>query len=749
VWSLRSGAVTYDPHASAVPHQSSHDDFDSTDLAESAAPFPDPDAIKQQSFSETHHGYDPDEVHAFLVTVAESLHDAYGREAALTLRVADLQRALDDAEHRASTAEHEAIQVAEDAAAIVEGNGVASLDRLDEGELAVLVGEETAKVLAAARNAASGIVTNAERTASQMRNKAGRDAERLVGEAQEASEATAREADAEAERRLTEADTAIGLARADAERRAAEIVAAAEASVADVQADANHRLEVAAMDAAAIVDEANIQARAVRDQAEVDARALVAEAHAMRARMLEELLRRRKLLRQQVEQLQAGRDRLALAFGVVHESMVTIDLELGGVLADARAQAEAAVARVEMSADSGAPEVQAMIDVSREAAGLDPGATEDLVSASEHDPSGSESSTTGDLEQRTLAVDEAASLFSLLKVESTVEGEASHPGPGSSPDSRQAEDLTPPRDASTPESDEPPCAGSEAEPDTTTGAASDEPEAVPTAGSGTDGETDIGTHTGSTHTGSTHPDALGDAAEPVPVQGSPISDTDDVANLCQELTGELTRAVGRRMKRLLTDEQNELLDAVRKARPLPSLEELLSVEAEHERRYAEAAVPALRRAAVAGQELLGMLAETRHGEPGTSASTVSPTGDRDSAQQVRAAAPINIVDLAAVLAVDVVSPLRQRLEQCMSGPGAQTLRAAPAAGHSGATKAERRSASDQLSGDVRLAYREIRNRNVDTAAAEAVRDAVARGVQASVADSETTRAAEILAVLAT
>ena len=63
------------------------------------------------------------------------------------------------------------------------------------------------------------------------------------------------------------------------------------------------------------------------------------------------------------------------------------------------------------------------------------------------------------------------------------------------------------------------------------------------------------------------------------------------ARLGDALLDELTRPVVRRMKRLLTDEQNEVLDAVRRRRPLPSLDELLAPVAEHERRYAEATVP--------------------------------------------------------------------------------------------------------------------------------------------------------------
>src|SRR5262249_45350739 len=96
-----------------------------------------------------------------------------------------------------------------------------------------------------------------------------------------------------------------------------------------------------------------------------------------------------------------------------------------------------------------------------------------------------------------------------------------------------------------------------------------------------------------------HRDEPDDAAPSPPMEPEPAATSDDDVHLDDRfdptpsrdaLLDELTRPVVRRMKRSLTDEQNEVLDAVRRRRPLPSLDELLSTVAEHERRYAEATV---------------------------------------------------------------------------------------------------------------------------------------------------------------
>ena len=71
---------------------------------------------------------------------------------------------------------------------------------------------------------------------------------------------------------------------------------------------------------------------------------MVAEAQKVRERMLNDLARRRKAFRQQIERLQAGRDRLLAAYDVVRETLDVATEELHVALPEARLAAESAVA---------------------------------------------------------------------------------------------------------------------------------------------------------------------------------------------------------------------------------------------------------------------------------------------------------------------------------------------------------------------------------------------------------------------
>jgi hypothetical protein len=63
--------------------------------------------------------------------------------------------------------------------------------------------------------------------------------------------------------------------------------------------------------------------------------------------------------------------------------------------------------------------------------------------------------------------------------------------------------------------------------------------------------------------------------------------------------------LARQLKRVLADEQNDVLDRLRRTKTLPSLGDLLGAEGDHAQRYRDAAVEQLRIAALAGVESLG------------------------------------------------------------------------------------------------------------------------------------------------
>ena len=131
-------------------------------------------------------------------------------------------------------------------------NGVSSPGVLDEETVMRVLGEETARVLTAAREAAQ-----------QMRLRASESADRIV-----------REATADATRIRNDAEIEVSRQRADA-------IADAEAEI---------------------------------ELAKQQGREMVAEARAYREKVLSELSRRRELAREQIEHLIHHRDRLATAF---------------------------------------------------------------------------------------------------------------------------------------------------------------------------------------------------------------------------------------------------------------------------------------------------------------------------------------------------------------------------------------------------------------------------------------------------
>jgi hypothetical protein len=107
------------------------------------------------------------------------------------------------------------------------------------------------------------------------------------------------------------------------------------------------------------------------------------------------------------------------------------------------------------------------------------------------------------------------------------------------------------------------------------------------------------------------------------------------------------RGLGRVLKRLLSEEQNELLDTVRRADALPALDAVLGDTEAHAVRYAGAARAELRDAAYAGAHLLGTPA----------AGTERPDVD----------------DLAAELGVAVIVPLREQLAACWADADADVV----------------------------------------------------------------------------
>ena len=197
-------------------------------------------SVAEASFSSARRGYHPDEVRAFLTSVAAELSRLHERERQLEAELRDAQ--------------------------LVRTSPAAELD--DE-TVAAMLGEETLRVLQTARESASQIKTRAEESAA-----------RIMREAHDEANRVRQDAEVEAARKRHDAS-------ADAE---------AEVALAKQQG-----------------------------------REMVNEARAYRERVLADLERRTKLARQQIEELRQGRERLLQVFERARLVAVDVTTELQAI----------------------------------------------------------------------------------------------------------------------------------------------------------------------------------------------------------------------------------------------------------------------------------------------------------------------------------------------------------------------------------------------------------------------------------
>ncbi|MBP7632236.1 MAG: DivIVA domain-containing protein, partial [Acidimicrobiales bacterium] len=134
-------------------------------------PLFEPDAVAGKSFTQARRGYEPDEVRAFLLSVASQIREA-------KLRYEDMERRLVEVERRAADPKD-----------------------LDETAVTQLLGEETARVLETARNAAADIRNRAE-TAAVAREAEITERDRATREAADQYSEQVRTAADEADRRI-------------------------------------------------------------------------------------------------------------------------------------------------------------------------------------------------------------------------------------------------------------------------------------------------------------------------------------------------------------------------------------------------------------------------------------------------------------------------------------------------------------------------------------------------------------------
>ena len=500
------------------------------------------DDVARHTFASVRRGFDPAEVRDYLESIATGLRGMAEREQ-------ELLSALADAEHRAA-------------------NPV-----IDEATLTAAVGKETARVLQSAHDASAEMVANAEAEASRMLTEATETSERLVTEATEVSEQAQARADALLAERLAEAEAASTALQVRTEQQVS-----------------------------AALDKVRTDAEELTERARAEGRVMVEEAQALRARVLADLSRRRKVLHAQIDQLRAGRERLAETVNDVRRAVEAIAEDVFHAENEARLAAEVAGREAAARPDEGTPEELAALLLAEEAeagghaeatgegaepeSGSGPGAEAPAASGAGADGDADVADTgvvdAGDSTAAPPPVEQVDALFARLRA-------AQDGGPGEVHE------------------------GPEAPVEEASGAVSDgEPAGSQEIGQGpADGGED---------------DAGGD-------DGPPVA-RDPRAVRRDGLLAPIVTGLARRLKRSLQDDQNDLLDRLRDKGTAWSTD-LLPEETEQVDAIATAALPLLEEAADAGVTFLG-------------SSGPRPEGDA-------------LIAIAHDLAEAVVGPLRKRL----------------------------------------------------------------------------------------
>ena len=168
-------------------------------------------------------------------------------------------------------------------------------------------------------------------------------------------------------------------------------------------------------------------------------------------------------------------------------------------------------------------------------------------------------------------------------------------------------------------------------------------------------------------------------AEEPPTEPSAKETSLDVFDERAAALAPLEVSLARKLRRVLADDQNEVLDRLRQGSKLPDLEALVGGPAEHAARYADPARPDLDGAARAGAELVSGVTD---GEP----------ADLD--------------DVVTDLGTEVSGPLRERLSACLTDSAGDL---------------------EEATELVRAAYREWKTQRIDAAVADALLAAFNRG----------------------
>jgi cell division septum initiation protein DivIVA len=577
----------------------------------------DPDRILEKTFATVKRGVDPVEVQRYLLQISTQLKTAQQR-------VAELERQAEEARRR--SAEH---------------------DPIDPSNLTKLLGEETTRVLDAAQSAAAEIRAKAEESVA-----------RLLREAREESVRMREDAESLATRRTQEAEQVAAQIYEESERQRAN----------------------AAAEAAAIIEASKHEGRE-----------MVIEAQQVRQRMLDDLSRRRQALRQQIEQLQAGRDRLSAAYDVVRETLAIATEELHVALPEARLAAEvvslqsvdeelsAAVTPIVTAEDLGEPTIDAAPGPSArnvETPAEPKPAVPKLTVVPPVDDFSAEEPAASDAE---VEASEGADLVIVgeptdAPVEAGLPSSDTESTP-TAPDPREGRHSSSVRVVRT-------SSGKAADVFARLRQEGEDETALVDDTPANTAPAEVATSDVTESVESTTVVEVAASPDTESVESSIDADADQAFIVTRNgAVASIESALARRMKRELSDEQNELLSTLRSIKGnLTAIAFLPTPESQLER-YEDIALPALADASEAG-------------------SAIAPVTGSSSSRA-------SVGDLAADLASAIVGPLRDRLERAVS---------------------ESAGDRDDLAQRIRSTFREWKGQRVDDAVSFAVLAACNRGI---------------------
>ena len=542
-----------------------------------------PTAVSTATFSTSRRGFEQGEVRDLLRMVAAELARLQEREKFLERELRTAQRGNQNS-------------------AVV----------IDDEVVTRMLGEEAARILQTAREAASQIKVRAEENSSRLLREATDEAQRLREEAELES----------------------------ARRRQ------------DASSDSEAELQMAKQ----------------------QGREMVNEARAYRERVLGELARRRELARQQIEQLVHGRDRLLQAFERARVASVDVMAELTPLGApDEYVNLSPTTGPVPLMVPARpVPSPEAPYDFVAEG---EPEAEQvEAQDVEQDDQQQGEQEEPQDELQEVLQVDQQEDQEDDQEDEGTIapvvslfagEVEAAEVDADDAPHAPKAsvEDLFARLRAARTDSVIERVAEAVAE----EAAAADEVEADTGEGVGEQ------LHSPPVLSIVADPTVQLDVFQKSPEAPVVVADSDDSAfgRRDAELT-PLIVASARKLKRVLADEQNDVLHVLRRADAATSLKALVPRSAEHVQRYAHAIDAELRRAAIAGAASVDQREAAAHERDIVKAKALRPAID--------------------ALAGSLVSPLRERLERAVEQAGGD---------------------NGELASSVKAIYREWKTQRID------------------------------------